>query len=73
VRLAKANVETMCSIMGGWSKAPLYKRKGDKKEAFLNLEVGKHSGPGTLTEVDGLAVITDSITVCRVINLVEHH
>ena len=39
VRLAKANVENMCTIMAGWSKTPLYKRKGDKKESLLNLEV----------------------------------
>lgn len=39
VRLAKANVEAMSFIMAGWSKVPLYKRKGDKKDSFLNLEV----------------------------------
>ena len=39
VRLAKANVESMCTLMAGWSKTPLYKRKGDKKESLLNLEV----------------------------------
>lgn len=39
VRLAKANVEAMCTIMMGWSKTPLYRRKGDKKDSFLNLEV----------------------------------
>ena len=39
VRLAKANVENMCTLMAGWSKSPLYKRKGDKKESLLSLEV----------------------------------
>ena len=39
VRLAKANVDNMCTIMAGWCKTPLYKRKGDKKESLLNLEV----------------------------------
>jgi hypothetical protein len=39
VRLAKANVEIMSSIMLGWSKTPLYRRKGDKRDALLNLEV----------------------------------
>ena len=39
MRLAKANVDNMCTIMAGWCKTPLYKRKGDKKESFLNLEV----------------------------------
>ena len=39
VRLAKANVENMCTLMAGWSKTPLYKRKGDKKESLLSLEV----------------------------------
>ena len=39
VRLAKANVENMCTLMAGWSKTPLYKRKEDKKESLLNLEV----------------------------------
>ena len=36
VRLSKANVESMTSIMEGWCKVPLYKRKGDK---LLHLEV----------------------------------
>ena len=39
VRLAKANVESMCTLMAGWSKIPLYKRKEDKHEPLLNLEV----------------------------------
>ena len=39
VRLAKANVDNMCTLMSGWSNTPLYKRKGDKKESLLNLEV----------------------------------
>lgn len=43
VRLAKANVESMCSTMAGWSKTPLYKRKGDKKDSLLNLEVNLYT------------------------------
>ena len=43
MRLSKANVENMCSIMADWSKVPLYKRKGDKKDSFLNIEVRKYS------------------------------
>ena len=39
VRLAKANVENMCTLMAGWSKSPLYKRKEDKHEPLLHLEV----------------------------------
>ena len=39
VRLAKANVDSICTIMEGWCKTPLYKRKGDKKESLLHLEV----------------------------------
>ena len=39
VRLAKANVDNICTLMAGWSKSPLYKRKEDKKESLLNLEV----------------------------------
>ena len=39
VRLAKANVDSMVSIMVGWSKTPLHRRKGDRKDALLNLEV----------------------------------
>ena len=38
VRLAKINVDTMCSIMAGWCESPLYTRKA-KKDALLNLEV----------------------------------
>ena len=43
VRLAKANVDNICTIMAGWCKTPLYKRKGDKKESLLNLEVSVQS------------------------------
>ena len=39
VRLAKANVESMCTLMAGWSKSPLYQRKEDKHEPLLKLEV----------------------------------
>ena len=39
VRLAKANVENMCTLMAGWCKTPLYKRKEEKKESLLHLEV----------------------------------
>ena len=38
VRLAKANVDNMSTLMAGWCKS-LYRRKGDKKESLLNLEV----------------------------------
>jgi len=40
VRLAKANVDTMCNMMAVWCEAPLYQRKEDKKGGLLNLEVG---------------------------------
>ncbi len=39
VRLSKANVELMRTIMAGWSQTPLYQRKEDKKDTLLNLEV----------------------------------
>ena len=39
VRLAKANVEQMHNIMTGWSQSPLFRRKEDKKDTLLNLEV----------------------------------
>jgi len=39
VRLSKRNVDAMRILMAGWSKAPLYKRRGDKKDSLLNLEV----------------------------------
>ena len=39
VRLAKANVEQMHTIMNGWSQCPLFRRKEDKKDTLLNLEV----------------------------------
>lgn len=39
VKLAKANVEQINTIMIGWSLTPLYQRKEDKKECLLNLEV----------------------------------
>ena len=39
VRLAKANVEQMHTIMNGWSQSPLFRRKEDKKDTLLNLEV----------------------------------
>ena len=41
VRLSKANVESICTIMANWCKVPLYKRKGDKSYSLLNLEVSK--------------------------------
>lgn len=41
VRLAKANVEQMHNIMTGWSQSPLFRRKEDKKDTLLNLEVCK--------------------------------
>ena len=42
VRLAKANVEQMHTIMSGWSQNPLFRRKEDKKDTLLNLEVCVH-------------------------------
>ena len=43
VRLAKGNVESMVSVMGGWCQTPLYRRREDKKEqSLLNLEVRKN-------------------------------
>lgn len=43
--MAKANVEAMCLIMAGWSKVPLYKRKGDKRDSLLHIEVSHgHKG-----------------------------
>ena len=45
VRLAKANVESMVTLMSGWSQTPLFKRKEEKKEqSLLNLEVSGRSG-----------------------------
>ena len=41
VRLAKSNVESMHKLMTEWSKYPLYRRKEDKNNTFLNLEVCK--------------------------------
>ena len=41
VRLAKANVEAIGTIMAGWCQAPLYQRKDDKKDCLLNLEVSE--------------------------------
>ncbi len=41
VRLSKANVELMRTIMAGWSQTPLYQRKEDKKDTLLYLEVCK--------------------------------
>ncbi|XP_064397591.1 dynein beta chain, ciliary-like isoform X3 [Halichondria panicea] len=38
VRLSKANVELMRTIMAGWSQTPLYQRKEDKKDTLLYLE-----------------------------------
>ena len=43
VRMAKANVDTMVATMAKWSEAPLYQRKDDKKDLFLNLDVRKHT------------------------------
>ena len=42
MRLAKANVEQMHTIMSGWSQNPLFRRKEDKKDTLLNLEVYKN-------------------------------
>ena len=39
VRLAKANVDNISMLMASWCKSPLYRRKGEKKESLLNLEV----------------------------------
>lgn len=39
VRLSKANVEHIRTIMRGWSDTPLYQRKDDKKDTLLCLEV----------------------------------
>lgn len=39
VRLAKANIEQISTIMIGWSLTPLYQRKEDKRECLLGLEV----------------------------------
>ena len=55
VRLAKTNVEAMCNIMAKWCEAPLYRRKGEKKDSLLFLEVDrvtaeiKPSGSGHVT------------------------
>lgn len=47
VRLAKGNVESIITLMGGWCQSPLYRRREDKKEqSLLNLEVRSwHSPP----------------------------
>lgn len=39
VREAKSNVETAVKIMSKWCETPLYQRKEDKKDPFLNLTV----------------------------------
>lgn len=39
VRLAKANVENIITIMSGWAQSPLYKRKDNKNDSLLNLDV----------------------------------
>ena len=39
VRLSKANVEQIVTLMAGWSQTPLYQRKEDKKDCLLGLEV----------------------------------
>ena len=42
VRLAKGNVESMVTLMGGWCQTPLYRRREEKKEqSLLNLDVRK--------------------------------
>lgn len=52
VRLAKANVEQMHTIMNGWSQCPLFRRKEDKKDTLLNLEVNSHVQCGGTCNVD---------------------
>lgn len=49
VRLAKANVEQMHTIMNGWSQCPLFRRKEDKKDTLLNLEVQSYAECGIHT------------------------
>lgn len=39
VRLSKANVESIKTILSKWCEKPLYQRKDDKKDCLLNLEV----------------------------------
>lgn len=39
VRLSKANVEQIVTVMSVWSQTPLYQRKEDKKDCLLGLEV----------------------------------
>ena len=39
VRLAKANVAHMTSIMAGWRETPLYQRREERKDPLLLLDV----------------------------------
>lgn len=42
VRLSKANVESIKTILSKWCEKPLYQRKDDKKDCLLNLEVSTY-------------------------------
>lgn len=39
VQAAKDNVEAIGQLMTKWCDAPLYQRKGERKEGLLNIEV----------------------------------
>ena len=39
VQAAKDNVEAIGQLMTKWCDAPLYERKGEKREGLLNIEV----------------------------------
>ena len=39
VQAAKDNVEAVGQLMTKWCDAPLYERKGEKREGLLNIEV----------------------------------
>ena len=39
VQAAKDNVEAIGQLMTKWCDAPLYERKGEKKDGLLNIEV----------------------------------
>ena len=69
VRLAKANVESMMTLMSGWCQAPLYRRREDKKEqSLLNLDVrgGREGREGRW--VERMRAEGDLIVLCITIS-----
>ena len=70
VRLAKANVEAIETIMAGWCQAPLYQRRDDKKDCLLNLEVSHHERLHMYMHTHGylsLKSVLDSIPISHLV------